>query len=171
MQQLWQRLETQLKNTHPLILEDLAPPATDSEILDLESKLGVKLPDDFIAFLKIHNGQRGKTDGLFDGSEFLSTSRILQEWTSLKSVLDSGIFDDLSMDENASNNGVKSSMWNLKWIPIISFGNGDMWCLDLDPAEDGHFSQIIQYWHEDCETTKEANNFTAWFTHFIDQLS
>ena len=56
MQQLWQRLETQLKNTHPLILEDLAPPATDSEILDLESKLGVKLPDDFIACLKIHNG-------------------------------------------------------------------------------------------------------------------
>ena len=113
MQQLWQRLETQLKNTHPLILEDLAPPATDSEILDLESKLGVKLPDDFIAFLKIHNGQRGKTDGLFDGSEFLSTSRILQEWTSLKSVLDSGIFDDLSMDENASNNGASMAFSEL----------------------------------------------------------
>ncbi|AXQ20820.1 molybdenum cofactor biosynthesis protein MoeA [Acinetobacter wuhouensis] len=170
MQQLWQRLETILKDSHPSLLADLAPPATDSEIADLENQIGAKLPDDFIACLKIHNGQHGKADGLFDGSEFLSISRILQEWSTLKSVLDSGIFDELGIDEDASNNGIKSSMWNLKWIPFISYGNGDIWCLDLDPAEDGEFGQVFQYWYEDCETTKEANNFTEWFTNFIDQL-
>ena len=171
MQQLWQRLQSILEITNPSVLADLAPPATDIEISDLQEKLGVTLPDDFIACLKIHNGQRGKADGLFDGSEFLSTPRILQTWTMMKEILDSGIFDELGIDENASNQGIKSSMWNLKWIPIIDFGNGDMWCLDLDPAEDGHYGQVIQYWHQDAEPTKEANSFTEWFSNFIEQLN
>lgn len=170
MQQLWQQLESILEETNPSVLTDLAPPATDTEISDLQDKLGVKLPDDFIATLKIHNGQRGKADGLFDGSEFLSTSRILQEWTMMKEVFDSGEFDGFNPDD-LSSEGVKSGAWIPKWIPIISFGNGDIWCLDLDPGEDGHYGQVIQYWHEDAAAQKEANSFTEWFSNFTDQLN
>lgn len=169
MQQLWQRLEIILQETNPSVLADLAPPATDTEISTLESQLGVKLPKDFIACLKVHNGQRGKADGLFDGSKFLSTSGILQYWTMMEDVLDSGIFDDFNPDD-LSSDGVKSGAWIPKWIPIIDYGNGDFWCLDLDPGEDGSYGQVIQYWHEDAEAQKEANSFKEWFSNFIDSL-
>lgn len=168
MQLLWQRLESSLEKTHPSILADLAAPATDTEIIDLEQKLGVKLPDDFIACLKIHNGQRGKAAGLFDGSEFLSTSRILEEWSIMKDVFDNGEFDDLNL-EDLSVDGVKGGAWIEKWIPIIGYGNGDLWCLDLDPGDGGSSGQVIQYWHEDFETQNEARNFKDWFSNFIDQ--
>lgn len=168
MQQLWNRLENFLHENHPEILQDLAPPATDAKIAELEKNIGVKLPDDFIACLKIHNGQLGHTEGLFDGSEFLSTSRISQEWEIMKEIYDSGIFDDVNPDD-LSSDGVKSGAWIPKWIPIISFGNGDIWCLDLNPGEGGHVGQVIQYWHEDSEVEKDADSFTAWFSNFIDQ--
>ena len=170
MQQLWQRLESILANTHPSILADLAPPATDTEISNLQQQLGVKLPDDFIACLKIHNGQRAKADGLFDGSEFLSTSRKLQEWTIMKDVFNDDELEDLN-PENLSIDGVKAGAWIEKWIPIIGYGNGDLCCLDLDPGEGGNHGQVIQYWHEDFETQNAAHNFKQWFAHFIDQLN
>lgn len=40
-------------------LKDLGPPATDEEIRNLETTLGVSLPRDFVEFLRIHNGQKG----------------------------------------------------------------------------------------------------------------
>lgn len=168
MQQLWNRLETFLQENHPKILQDLAPPATDTQLAELEKNIGVKLSDDFIACLKIHNGQLGRADGLFDGSEFLSTSRIFQEWEIMKDIFDSEPFYDLNPDD-LSNNGVKGGAWIPKWIPIISFGNGDIWCLDLDPGEGGNIGQVIQYWHEDITGEKEADSFTEWFSNFIDQ--
>lgn len=170
MQLLLQHLESFLAKINPSILEDLAPPATDTEILKLQEKLKVTLPDDFIDCLKIHNGQLGKATGLFDGSEFLSTSRILQEWSIMKDVFDDGELDDLNPDD-LSIDGVKGGAWIQKWIPIISSGNGDMWCLDLDPGEGGTYGQVIQYWHEDFETQNEAPNFKEWFSNFIDQLN
>mgnify|MGYP003537567148 CR=1 FL=1 len=81
MQQLWNRLETFLQENHPEIFKDLAPPATDAEITDLEDKIGVKLPDDFVACLKIHNGQLGRADGLFDESKFYSVYKICFLWS------------------------------------------------------------------------------------------
>ena len=46
-------------------LLDLNPPATDDEINELITALGVDLPDDFISVLKIHNGQKGESAWLF----------------------------------------------------------------------------------------------------------
>ncbi len=41
-------------------LLDLNPPATDDEIEELITTLGVDLPDDFISVLNIHNGHKGE---------------------------------------------------------------------------------------------------------------
>ncbi|OOV79679.1 hypothetical protein B1202_16135 [Acinetobacter amyesii] len=86
----------------------------------------------------------------------------------MKDIFESGVFED--MEGASSVNGIKGEGWNLKWIPIIDLGNGDLYFLDLDPAEDGKFGQVVQYWHEDIEVQKEANNFTEWFSNFTDQL-
>lgn len=52
------------------------PPATEQEILDLEQKLGIDLPDDFKAFLRTSNGFEGIWNGVFPGPPLRSTAEI-----------------------------------------------------------------------------------------------
>ncbi len=128
MKQLWEKLEVILQDRDPEVLINLAPPATDEEIVALEQALSVILPADFVAFMKIHNGQRGMSHGLFDDCEFLSTSRVLQEWRVWKDLLDGGDFDGA---ESCPQSGIRSEWWNPSWIPFTYNGAGDHLCLDL----------------------------------------
>ncbi|MDK9582881.1 SMI1/KNR4 family protein [Lelliottia wanjuensis] len=167
MKRQWEKLETFLHNTNPALLADLAPPATDAEIAVLEHGLGISLPPDFVFCLKIHNGQRVNSTGLFDESEFLSTSRILQEWTIWKELLDAGDFDGV---ESTPQSGIQPVWWSPKWIPFTYNGAGDHLCLDLDPAQNGSQGQIITLWHDDDARERQADSFTQWFTAFVEKL-
>lgn len=166
MKEQWLHLESNLKRSNPSLFEDLAPPATSSEINDLEKKLGVTLPKDFVECLKIHNGQYGHAEGLFSGLEFLSTKRILEEWTIWKGLFDYGDFNDLKSD---SDKGINSKWWDMKWIPFTYNGSGDHLCLDLNPTEEGEIGQIITLWHDNGERKKKASSFSEWFICFTNK--
>jgi len=167
MKQQWEKLESHLKANNPALLADLNPPATDAEIHGLEQQLGITLPADFVECLKIHNGQKGEADGLFDGLEFLSTQRILNEWSIWKGLLDGGDFDG---DQSNSASGIKADWWNPNWIPFTYNGAGDHLCIDLDPADQGQIGQVITLWHDDAARNKKANSFGLWFTEFVTKL-
>lgn len=62
-------------------LLDLNPPASDDEIKELTSTLGVELPEDFISVLKVHNGQKGEKLG------FLTLKSFYQHIVLLKSII------------------------------------------------------------------------------------
>lgn len=79
MEELFDNFKSWLKENYEEGFNDLNPPATDDEIAVLENALGVSLPKGFIECLKIHNGQGNMAGGLFDGSEFLSSSRIISD--------------------------------------------------------------------------------------------
>ena len=164
MKQAWGKLESHLKTNNPELLEDLSPPATDAEIHELEYKLGVALPTDFVDCLKIHNGQKGASEWLFSGSEFLSSQRIMEEWTIWKNFLDNGDFDG---NEIKPAIGIKPVWWGPKWIPFTYNGWGDHLCLDLDPASQGRTGQVITLWHDDGARNKKADSFAKWFTDFV----
>ena len=45
--------------------------------------------------------------------------------------------------------GIRGDKWfNLKWIPFMSNGGGDSYCIDMDPAKGGKVGQIISMNHE-----------------------
>lgn len=167
MKQQWTKLEAILQDADPVLLADLAPPATDAEITALEQALGMSLPADFVVCLKIHNGQHGNSHGLFDDAEFLSTSRILQEWRIWKGLLDGGDFEGA---ESSPQSGIRSVWWSPAWIPFTYNGAGDHLCLDLDPSAEGARGQIITLWHDDGTREKQADSFTQWFTQYVDKL-
>ncbi len=166
MKQQWQRLEAWLKTHNPALLADLKPPASDADIQELEQKLGVKLPEDFVECLKVHDGQRGGGEWLFSGSEFLSSKRILEEWAIWKDLLDGGDFDGV---EAEPGKGIKPVWWSPKWIPFTYNGAGDHLCLDLDPTSQGCSGQVITLWHDDGARKKKADSFTQWFAEFVDK--
>lgn len=166
MKQQWERLEAWLKANNPVLLADLNPPATNTEIRELEQKLGVTLPADFVEFLKVHDGQRGGSDWLFSGSEFLSSRRIIDEWAIWKDLLDGGDFDGAEAEPGA---GIQPVWWSPKWIPFTYNGAGDHLCLDLDPASGGRAGQVITLWHDDGARKKKADSFAQWFAEFVDK--
>jgi len=166
MQKQWKRLEKWLDIHNPVLLADLNPPANDADIKLLEQELGIQLPVDFVECLRFHNGQRGKADWLFSGSEFLSSQRILDEWTIWKNLLESGEFDDTVADPEF---GIQPLWWCSKWIPFTYNGAGDHLCLDLAPASGGIAGQIITLWHDDGKRKKKADSFAQWFAEFVDK--
>jgi cell wall assembly regulator SMI1 len=167
MHSLWTRFEVWLAEHWPEGLASLNAPATDEQIVRLQEALGLTLPDDYVACLKIHNGQAADVGGMFEGSEFLSTDEILAQWTIWKDLLDSGDFIGIKSDPS---NGVRDDWWNASWIPFTYNGSGDHLCLDLAPHVCGSSGQVITMWHDSSERELLAPNFRSWFNSYLKRV-
>lgn len=165
MKTAWERFENWLKENWVKGFEDLNPPATDQEILALQETIGVQLPAEFVACLKVHNGQRNMAGGLFDNSNFLSTQAVIDDWQCWKDLLDSGVFKNPSEPEA----GVKDDWWNPKWIPFAN-NNSDQYCIDLDPTDAGRLGQVITMWHDTSEREILAESFGSWFEQYVSAV-
>lgn len=122
------------------------PVATLEEIQDFEQKIGVDLPQDFKDFLLYCNFQLQIT-GNFNTYEF---ELMRDRWESWAKSLANGVFERrLTKPDSGDNSGmeqkiIKQNWWNNKWIPFAEDSGGNLFCIDLDPAEHGTFGQIIQ---------------------------
>jgi cell wall assembly regulator SMI1 len=163
----WGRIEKWLKENVSEILKYLQDGADNSEINNLEHNVNIKLPEDFIQFYKIHNGQIPYTRGLIDNEELLSIERIDEEWKIWKELIDSNTFDDIN---GAPDMGIKNDWYNKLWIPITYDGAGNHYCLDLNPTDEGNYGQVIRVWHDDSIRTIEANSFREWIRYFVEDL-
>lgn len=164
----WNRFENWLTKNASHLLSDLNAPASQDGIEKLEKSLKVKLPKEYIEFLKIHDGQnQNSEEGLIDTEELLSSDRILSEWTVWKNLLDDGDFKGY---ESTPEKGIKSDWWNPKWIPITHDGSGNFYGIDLDPAQGGKSGQIIRMWHDSDERELIANSFQGWISKYVEDL-
>ncbi len=167
MQSTWASFENWLKKNYKQGYADLNPPASDEDIAHLEEALNIKLPIDFVQCLKNHNGQAGDAGGLFDGSEFLSTDRILDEFSVWQDLLDDGSFDGI---ESEPAQEIKKDWWNKRWIPFTYDGSGNHYCVDLDPTQLGQSGQVMTMWHDDPDRRCLASSFDAWFKAYVAAL-
>jgi len=167
MKEAWNKFEVWLKSNFSAAYQDLNDPIKESEIAALEAITSIKLPEEFISFLKVHNGQSGDSGWIIGGSELLSSERIIEEWTVWNDLLQSGNFKGYEEDRS---NGVKSDWWNPKWIPFTYDGGGNHLCIDLDPSENGTHGQVITMWHDDGEREVKAKSFGAWFSQYVQDV-
>ena len=168
MEKQFERFKAWLAENYKDGLDDLCDPASDAEIKQLEDCLGFPLPADLVSLLKIHNGQKLETGGLFEGQEFLSSHRIIDEWTVWKELLDG---DELEDTTSEPEDGIKDDWWNPKWIPFTYNGYGDHYCIDMDPAVGGDEGQIITLWHDGPEREKLAKSLGEWFATYVSELA
>ena len=156
-----------LKLNYPEGFDDLNPPITKEEVEELQSTLGFSIPNELLELLKIHNGQKGNAGWLFDGQEFLSSSRIIDEWKVWKGLLDGGNFDGFCSEPEK---GIKDDWWNDKWVPFTYNGCGDHFCIDADPDVGGNFGQVITMWHDAGERERLAPSLADWLKSYVDGL-
>lgn len=171
MQATWNAITSKLTEIAPQIIKELNHGITVAQLENLERTIGKKLPESFVDFYCIHNGQKPDSAGLIDGEELLSFERILKEWGIWKELLDGKTFED-SREPYTSEpeEGIKDDWWNAAWIPFTYDGCGNHYCLDLDPNESGHYGQVIRMWHDGPERTLEAESFEDWIKNYANRL-
>ena len=167
MRDIWQRIDKWLGVNAPQVLDTLQPGASEEEIRETEKSLSVEFPDDMKDSYRIHNGQSSGNGGFINGLEFLSLTRVREEWAIWKDLLDSGEFEGY---ESEPEKKVRPDWWNPKWIPLTSDWGGNHECLDLAPTEEGDVGQIISMWHDDAERQVIANSFRGWLEQFANDL-
>jgi len=167
IKELWDQIKTWLNKHAPHLINELKSAATRQDIIELETLVGANLPEDYVQFIMMHNGQNRESEGIIDTEEVLSIERIIDEWKVWKDLLDSGEFNDY---KSKPSKGVKDDWWNSKWIPITYDGSGNHYCLDLDPAAGGKVGQVIRMWHDDSERKLMSSSFLEWMADYVTAL-
>ncbi len=167
MIEYWTKIEAWLNKNAPLIYKSLNAGALDKDFEALEKLVNAKLPEDFKAFYKLHNGQDGDEYAFIESEELLSIEYIINSWNIWKDLDDDNTFSD---QYSTPDEGIKEEWWNPKWVPFTHDGSGNHFCLDLDPAEGGTYGQVIRVWYDEEERTIEAGSFTLWLKDVLEIL-
>lgn len=160
----WKRLEAWLAAHEPAMLADLGAPATHAELTQFEQPLGLALDADFVNCMRIHNGQKGRAGGLFDGYHYLPIRKILMSWETWRDLSAEGDFDGRVAQVDF---GIRETWWCSDWIPFAANGGGDFLCLDMAPGRSGESGQVIQVFHDMPQRVLLASSFGAWFDRFV----
>ncbi|MEW4453012.1 SMI1/KNR4 family protein [Bremerella sp. JC817] len=149
-----------------------APPATDDELGLLASTTGLPIPAEVESFFRIHNGQRPAGPGVLFGIELLSTSRVIENWQTWKSVVDDGLNEDLADSMSSQPPGVIKPLYvNLKWLPLTHDQGGNHFGLDFDPGPAGVVGQVIAFGRDEDEKKLIAKSFTDFLDMIVEELT
>jgi cell wall assembly regulator SMI1 len=174
MKLYWTRIENWLQENAPHLLELLNEGATQSDIEQLEIIIEKKLPEEFVQFCSVHNGQdeeKGREGLIPNAEELLSTHDIIGQYKIWKSLLDNGDFeDDGEPFTSDPDKGVKDNWWNPFWVPFTYDGSGNHICIDLDPAPGGNIGQVIRMWHDSAYRELYASSFGEFISNYISGL-
>ncbi len=168
MSEYWKRFEEWIKINAPHLLKELNTGASQDDINKLESIIGQKLPDDFVEFYKIHNGQNNEGEVLINSENILEIDDIIGYCEDLKMMLSDPLFN--YEDKEVGDEGVKGNWWNMLWVPFTHDRSGNHICLDLDPTETGNISQVIRYWHDSPFRELYGTSFSRWFSDYVTGL-
>ena len=165
---VWQRIAVRHKDNTPPGIFRLAPGASDSEIDQFEAAIGLTLPPDVRESYSIHNGGLGHTCLLW--YELLPLGSVLKWW---QTYLEWQRKDGWGLGEDWKpfdvRGPIKPYWWTSKRIPLLD-ASGDHVMLDLDPAEDGNYGQIIDHCHEIGPQSLLAGNWLEWLNQLADDL-
>jgi len=149
-------------------------PPTEAEIQALESHLGV-IPKEYRAFLMAND-----IEFYFSGNfKVLTVEGVLSSWQCMTDLLEQGVFDDGRIEHhlkhefgNWQGNYIKQCWWNRRWIPFAQDSCGNMYCIDLDPGENGRIGQLLNMKTQDGQGPSYMNfdDFLSYLDHQLELL-
>ena len=145
VRQLWGQLEAMMSVEQR---EQFNPPASEEQIQSLENLIGAKLPPDFRAYLKIHNGSKTYRNVLYQTP--LSIERMKQQLSSMHGFLEFGLPVSKESDDTVSEN---------LWRPgLVLFAEAD----SAGDAVDCSTGKIVSWDHDGWGFYKQDDNFTEY---------
>lgn len=166
-----------LKNNFPNAYKNINMPASDEDIHSLEKLIGKDLPDDVKKIYKTCNGQNAIINDhhidLLPEGEWLSIERLKKEWEFWYGLIDNWEEEDgtlIHTSESDHESVIKRNWWNRYWIPFTSDGGGNNLCIDLDPAEEGTYGQIISVLHDEVTRKVVALSLKDYFANLTENI-
>lgn len=120
IREAWRRIVTSV--TERGGTNEFHPPASNEQIAELESKLGIRLPYSLSSFLKCQNGCIDYFDQIIVGTPFLSTEEIERDWATNCEV-------DEDSPAETGHTDLSDLWWHKRCIPIAG-SDGDCVCID-----------------------------------------
>lgn len=164
MDELWLALEDWLGQQLPEVLANLNPGCSNEELRELERRLNYRLPEDIKALYRCHDGQNGKTTGLFCGLNFLNTNALYEQWAAWRDLASEDFATEIT-GESYPNDAIKPTYINLKWIPLAHDGGGNHLGVDIDLGPTGVVGQVINFGRDENNKfvlAPSLTDFIAW---------
>lgn len=158
MADLIEGLDKHLLQTRPDYYAKLNPGLTEDEIADLETRLGCTLPEEFKALYRWRNGQApGNYKSFFYNYSLMDADDIAETAEMHKDLLEGGDYD-------------VADWWVPGWVPFLSNGAGDNYCIDTVGHFDGAKGQILEFNHD--YESREINyaSFGKWLETTVQGL-
>lgn len=149
IEEVWARVEGWLGARHPTLLERLDGPASAEEIAALEADLGVTLPDDYRASLRVHAGGRPRSThdgrGVYADTPFAALC-LLPPPVLLARRRWLEAYEAFPYSEHARHSGALERAYHHRgWIPVAQ-ADEDLavfYCLDTAPTDPAAYGQIV----------------------------
>lgn len=171
MQDLWQRLERFFAAQQwPVALR---PGATEAEIAAAEAALGLPLPADLRASLRIHDGEdwqqwRQCIRWMIHDTFLLSLNEILKHWNLQQTCY--AQWGEEYADDYQDEGRIRNVIFHPRRIPIaMNLGEESGLWLDFTPGPAGVAGQVIMDITE-CDFIVLAPTFHAFLTRYLELL-
>lgn len=168
--------------THsPATLAGLNPPASQADLDRVVATTGLRLPDSFADFLRLHDGEAfGNPALLGDFNTLLSCDEIVEEYLleqEMAASIDDPEFSSIAFwrDRVASRvifvrGAVKPILSHPAWLPFTRMNGDILRYIDFDPAPTGVPGQIIEVDAEGCTYEVLADSFAAFLADYARRL-
>jgi cell wall assembly regulator SMI1 len=168
----WRVMEEVLCENAHSVFRALRKPATDAQLRRVESKLGVRLPKDFVQLWKIHDGLRDSFLGpirLFDYWAFLPLDAIVEVWKTMTELQADCGFGGCQFEVTPR---IKNDAhWRSGWVPFLD-ADGDKVVLDLDPGPKGKRGQVFEWSNSGSFPMRLlADSFSDWLSGIAERFS
>lgn len=156
VKQVWQEIEKEIRRLEPEYADQpsFLPPAQEKEVLDVERRLNVRLPDDYRASLQMHEGTAPFV-WLWDAVSIAPLNVCLKDRATF---LEEATHPSMQNVKLKAIGPVAEKLFDTLWLPVAS-DNGVPICLDLHPNPGGNVGQMIYVDWEDGTVRVIANSF------------
>jgi cell wall assembly regulator SMI1 len=168
VEESWKRIETwYTENAYP-VGRSLAAGASDAAITQFEKEIDARLPEDFKASVRIHDGGGWEVPPC--RGELLSLEGILGQWKMYSEWQASGTYA-VGEDWRPSDmkGSIKPVFWNRQRI-YVTDNSGDHLTIDLDPPTDGTYGQVLDHSHELGPTEVIASSWGEFLRNLVEEL-
>lgn len=164
IQKIWNDIERWYAENAPRLLENLRNGVSDQDISKFEARVGLKLPNDYKASLRLHNG-----DVYVHDYNYLSLERVLNKWLMMTEQSEEGVFEEREVFD-AGGGIIQNAWWHRDWIPFAEDGGGNLICIDMAPETDGVVGQILNMELQSGPFASEYTSFLKWLESYKDDL-
>ncbi|WP_261664963.1 SMI1/KNR4 family protein [Deinococcus sp. Marseille-Q6407] len=154
----------------PAIHATLRPGASDAELDALEARLGHKLPPEFRALYRWHDGQNWAVGGFF-GLDWMPLTEVEGRW---------GTWDDIAREDSDMNvsiftvshptGAIREQYASALWVPFLHDGGGNHVSVDLGPDVVGTYGQVITTGRDETHRYLLASSLEGFLREYLRRL-